>query len=152
MARQPDRLFTRQVEIDNMSADSDLCSPSRKRRTENTATNCSTTTSQPLPTPTATPAAKSTPSPPPTTTTVKTTTTASSSSSCAASEKETTSSSLEACQKDSIIAQILAGTDADFAEATLCPPGVFFDDSCYSSTNSGTPCSFSPHDSWVSLD
>lgn len=129
-----------------MSADGDSSSPSKKRRTENTTTNCSTTASQTLPTLTTTSATASTPtSTPPLTT--RTTTTAS----CASVKETTTSSCLEACQKDSIIAQILAGTDADFGESTLCPPGVFFDDSCYSSTASGTSCSFSPHDSWVSL-
>jgi len=127
-----------------MSADGDLSSPSKRRRTENTATNCATTASPPLPTTTTTSATTSAPTSAPSLTTTTTTT-----ASCA-NVKERSSACLETCQKDSIIAQILAGTEADFGEASLCPPGVFFDDSCYSSTATATSCSFSPQDSWVS--
>ena len=140
-AKADDRNPARQLLTSMSSADVEACSPSKKRRMESTMKILSQPAGQPpqAPTPLSIP-------------------TSNLSSSSSSSEKMSTSAGkettpcLESCPRDSIIAQILANSEADFGEATFCTPGVFFDDSCYStSTGSDTVGSFSSQGHWVRL-
>ncbi|XP_076454631.1 uncharacterized protein LOC143289520 isoform X2 [Babylonia areolata] len=131
-----------------MSDKDDLASPSKKPRMEIMTTAASSSKSPDTTNVTTSDVTVTTTPPPPPLPPRSAATT----QSCF-SKESTTTTCLETAQKDSIIAQILAGTEgAEFGEPSFCPPGVFFDDSCFASTSGGgdsTPVCVGSHSSWT---